>query len=80
LDEIPEPMVIALLLAGRGRYPEMIARSLRPLNSSETTADVAQRDEELARIRNVDGDSSADAPDRVVYRCRTSVVCGGVET
>jgi hypothetical protein len=39
---------------------QMMSRSLRSLNSSETTADVAQRDENShAMIRNVHGDSSA---------------------
>ena len=59
LDEVPEPMVIALR-AARGRHPDDDRPILRPLNSSETTAAVAQRDENWrTRIRNVDGDSSA---------------------
>jgi hypothetical protein len=54
----------------------MIGRSLTPLNSSKTTRDVTRRDENSrARIRNVDGDSSADDHDEQLQH---AVIVAGV--
>jgi hypothetical protein len=69
LDEIPEPMVIALLGAGRGRHPEDdrpfadTAQLLRDHGERRSARDENSR----TRIRNVDGDSSA-FPRRVAVR------------
>jgi hypothetical protein len=53
-------MVIALRRRDVDGIQMMIGRSLRRLNSSKTTGDVARRDENSRkRIRNVDEDSSA---------------------
>jgi hypothetical protein len=59
LNEIPEPMVIALLPAGRGRHADDHRPFVTPLNFSTTMAGVGRSDDNSRKkVQNVHGDSS----------------------
>ena len=56
LDEIPKPVVVALLRARRGRHGMIIGRSLTPLNSSRMIGGVRRRDDHSrGKVPNVRG-------------------------
>ena len=66
LDELPKPVVVALLRAPRGRHGMMIGGSPAPLNSSRRLRAVRRREtvrrsdgNSRRKVQNVRGDSSA---------------------
>ena len=74
LDEIPEPMTIGRCGRDVVSIRKMIRRSRPPSTPPKTTREAARRDENSrARIRNVDGGSSASFPGRTHTQ---GVVCG----
>jgi hypothetical protein len=71
LDEIPKPVVVALLRAGLVGMEMIIGRSLTPLNSSRTMGSVRRHDDNSrGKVQNVRGDSSADGQTSVA-RCES---------
>jgi hypothetical protein len=81
VDEIAKPMVITLLRARCGRHPEIIGRSLTPLNSSRIWGAVRRRrtvrsrdDNSRRKVQNLRGDSSPN------FRTRRYHVEGEAQT
>jgi hypothetical protein len=71
-DEIPQPVVMALLRPGRGRHGMIIGRSLTLRNSSRAMGSVRRRgDNSRGKVQNVRGDNSDEESAGVNYSHRS---------